>query len=304
MTLDTMVTKRIADLYPSMSKGHKKVAEYVLANRHRAAFLTLEQLAVNADVSRGTAERFTRELGFSGYPDFRRAMAELIQESLASGERLLSESDEPLSPHAALRSVLGEDIRNLERTLESVSDEQFARVVELIATSRRVGVVGMGVSSYLAGFFAYRLGVLRADVTAIQDNREHAYRQLYWMNKSDVLVAIALPRYSRLTIELSRYAREKGAKVISITDQLASPMYDVANETLLGSCNRELMVSSPTFVMSLVDAIVTAVALRDRSQLMASSTRGTKGTKEFLDVETWLRGETAIPNPDDDDVLP
>lgn len=264
------VTQMIAELYPTLSKGHKKVAEYVLENRHRVAFMTLEHLAREADVSRGTAERFARELGFSGYPDFRRQMADLVQESLMPVEKIRLGAKKRITPELALRSVLGEDIHNLEQALQSISGARFARVVDLVVDADRIAVLGLGSAGYLAGFLAYRLNAFRPDVTAIGGSDETVYRQLYWMTRSDLLVAISFPRYSRSTVEACRYAREKEVKVLAITDKLASPVFTLADEALIATSEREVLVCSPTVAIALIDAIVTAVAVRDQRRTLDS----------------------------------
>lgn len=288
------VTQTIAELYPTLSKGHKKVAAYVLENRHQVAFMTLERLASEADVSRGTAERFARELGFSGYPNFRQQMAALVQESLMPVEKIRLGTSKQITPELALRSVLGEDIHNLEQTLQAISGIQFARALDLVIGANRVLIMGIGASAYLAGLLAYRLCTFRPDVTTLDESEEHAYRQLYWMGEKDLLIAISFPRYSRLTVETCQYARKKGVKVMAITDKLASPVYALADEALIATSERELLVCSPTVAVALIDAIVTAVAARDQRQTLDSIS---EVTNQLIDTDAYYMGEKKGKGP-------
>lgn len=288
------VTQTIAELYPTLSKGHKKVAEYVLEHRHQVAFMTLEHLAREADVSRGTAERFARELGFSGYPNFRQRMAALVQESLMPVEKIRLGTTRQITPELALRSVLGEDIHNLEGTLQAISGVQFTRALDLVAGANRVSIAGLGASAYLAGLMAYRLNAFRPDVTTIDESEEHAYRQLYWMGEKDLLIAISFPRYSRLTVEICRYARDKGIRILAITDRLTSPVYPLADEALIATSERELLVCSPTVAVALIDAIVTAVATRDQRQTLDSIS---EVTNQLIDTDAYFMGESKGKGP-------
>lgn len=49
-----------------LSKGHKRIAEYILANYEKCAFLTAAKLGEVVGVSESTAVRFPAALGFQG----------------------------------------------------------------------------------------------------------------------------------------------------------------------------------------------------------------------------------------------
>ena len=58
----------IRNNYSSMSKGHRKIAEYILENYQKASFMTALSLGQTVGVSESTVVRFAMELGFEGYP--------------------------------------------------------------------------------------------------------------------------------------------------------------------------------------------------------------------------------------------
>ena len=51
-----------------MSKGHKKLAQYIAENYDKAAFMTASKLGEKVGVSESTVVRFATEMGFKGYP--------------------------------------------------------------------------------------------------------------------------------------------------------------------------------------------------------------------------------------------
>lgn len=59
--------------FPKLSKGQKLIAEYILKNYDKAAFMTAAKLGNNVGVSESTVVRFATELGFSGYPKLQKA---------------------------------------------------------------------------------------------------------------------------------------------------------------------------------------------------------------------------------------
>ena len=54
------------------------------------------------------------------------------------------------------------------------------------------------------------------------------FEQLFRISSDDVLIPISFPRYSQRTLKAAKYARNKGADVIAITDCAASPLASVA----------------------------------------------------------------------------
>ena len=70
------------------SKGQKRIAEYVLEHYDKAAFVTAARLGQTVGVSESTVVRFAMELGYDGYPQFQKALQELVKSSLTSVQRM------------------------------------------------------------------------------------------------------------------------------------------------------------------------------------------------------------------------
>ncbi len=71
-----------------MSKGQKKLSDYILCNYEKAAFLTALQLGKEVGVSESTVVRFASSLGFDGYPEFQKQLADMVQDKIHSIERI------------------------------------------------------------------------------------------------------------------------------------------------------------------------------------------------------------------------
>ena len=95
--------------FSKLSKGQKLIADYILNNYDKAAFMTAAKLGLAVGVSESTVVRFANELGFSGYPKLQKALQELIKNKLTTVQRL-ELSNDYLSNEYALRSVLKADI--------------------------------------------------------------------------------------------------------------------------------------------------------------------------------------------------
>ena len=79
---------------PTFSKGQKRIAEYILQNSDKAAFMTASKLGKRSGVSESTVVRFASELGYDGYPSMQRALQEMIRSRLTSTQRIQAADDQ------------------------------------------------------------------------------------------------------------------------------------------------------------------------------------------------------------------
>ena len=54
--------------YPTLSKGQKKLSDYILSHYDKAAYMTASKLGAEVGVSESTVVRYAIELGYGGYP--------------------------------------------------------------------------------------------------------------------------------------------------------------------------------------------------------------------------------------------
>ena len=72
--------QHIEEKYQGLSKGQKRLADYVVENYDKAVFLTAAKLGEVVGVSESTVVRFATQLGYKGYPGFQKALEELVRD--------------------------------------------------------------------------------------------------------------------------------------------------------------------------------------------------------------------------------
>ena len=70
------VVTQIRTHYDSLSKSHRRLADFILENLHEVAFLSINELSQRTGISPATITRFARRLDFQGYPDLQRGLYE------------------------------------------------------------------------------------------------------------------------------------------------------------------------------------------------------------------------------------
>lgn len=254
------VLTAIKALSPTFSKGQRRIAAYITENYEKAAFMTAGKLGQSAGVSESTVVRFASDIGYEGYPEMRRAMQELVKNRLTTVQRIEVAKGMITGPDVP-ESVLNSDISKIRHTLEELDRGAFENAAKTICRARTIYIVGVRSSAVLSGFMGFYLNQLFPDVRVISQSAfSEIYEQILHIGPEDVLVAISFPRYSRRTIMAMRYARDKGAKVVGITDSESSLVAQLADIRLYARSDMVSFLDSLVAPLSLINALVVAVA--------------------------------------------
>ena len=239
---------KIEGCHSSMSKGHKRITDYITENYDKAAFMTAAKLGDAVGVSESTVVRFASELGFSGYPQLQKTLQEVVKSRLTSVQRMEAAGGEDMLEHA-----FSSDIDTIKATRESISREAFNASVEAINRAKHIYVLGVRSAASLASFAAFYLNFVYDSVTLIEPaGTGEAFDQAFRINKDDVCIAISFPRYSKQTINMLR--------VISVTDSENSPIAQFATHLLLARSSMVSFVDSLVAPLSLINALIAAAA--------------------------------------------
>ena len=166
-----------------------------------------------------------------------------------------------------IKQVIKKDIDNIEKTLKEIDYHAFKEAVEITLEADNVYVLGLRSSSFLAGYLGFYLNFLLDNVKVISFGPNDIFEQLLKATKDDVIIGISYPRYSKRTLEALDYGKEKGCKIIGITDSLVSPAAQYADVTLIASSNMLSFVDSLVAPMSLINAFIVALGMEKKEDI-------------------------------------
>src|SRR5450631_2780043 len=234
--------QHVATRIPAMPAAMVRMGQAVLAHPFRAATLNIDEFAGEVSVSTATANRFARAMGFAGYPQFRAELARGFEAILAPVESLRNNLRQTATTQQAMAASLQETLANLERTVQALQHQPCEQAVKLIARADQVLTLGWGSSAYLAGLLQHELEPYcpRIGSLAQAGGPSHAARQLVKRGPRDLLIALAFPRYVEDTIVLTSLARERGMKILALTDEPTSPLVPLADVALYASVSRQI----------------------------------------------------------------
>lgn len=254
--------QRIEQKASSFSKGQKRLAEYITSNFDTAGYLTASKLGREAGVSESTVVRFAYQLDYDGYPELQRAIQVIVKTNSNSMQRM-SLSSKRYEEKGVLKSILSTDCERLRDTiLNGIDEEEFDKAVRFINEGKRLYILGARSAAYLAGLLGYYFKMLFDNVIIVDANStSETLEQIYNMKPGDVMMGITFPRYSKRTIRALEFAKDHGAKTIALTDNMQSPIIEFADCKLLAKSDVMTIVDSLVCPLSVVNALVTAVAL-------------------------------------------
>lgn len=249
---------QIKEQYPTFSKSHKKLADFILNNYEKAAFFTAAKLGEETGISVSTVVRFATQMGFEGYPEFQSALRENIKGKLTSTQRLEVADNQNIGADI-LDTVLNRDIDMIKETLRSISRTDFDGAAKAINSASRIYILGVRSSAPLADFMYFYFKMVYNNVKLINSNSSsEMFEEIFRIGPDDVCIAASFPRYSKQVYNILNYIHDKGAKIIALTDNESSPIASLSDYVLVAKSSMASFIDSIVAPMSVVNALMVA----------------------------------------------
>ena len=263
----TDISQRIKNAYATFSKGQKKIANAILNDYDKAAYMTAAKLGGLVGVSESTVVRFANELGFEGYSEFQRAVQELVRTKLTPNQRI-EVTKKRLGSGDVLENVLESDIGKIRYTIDRLDRDAFYKSVEAILSAKSIYVMGARSTESLALVLSYNLSLIFDNVKFIQPkSTAEMFEQMFSIGKDDVLIAFSFPRYSSKMVNGVKYANQNGANVVVFTDSELSPLAEYATSLLTAQSDMASFMDSLVAPLSIINAIIVEITRRCEKQI-------------------------------------
>lgn len=258
---------RINHKYSSMSKGQKLLATYITDNYDKAVFLTAARMGEIVGVSESTVVRFAMSLGYKGYPEFQKALEELVRNKLNSVQRM-EVTYGRISQSKILETVLQSDADKLKTTLDKIDHNAFELAVDTILSAKNIYIVGIRSCAPLASFLSFYLTLMFDNVRLLHTNSSsEIFEQMVRIDEDDVIIGISFPRYSMRTLKALEFANNRSAKVITITDSIHSPMNLYSSCNLIADSDMASIVDSLVAPLSVINALIVALCMKKQKEV-------------------------------------
>ncbi|MFC3705328.1 MurR/RpiR family transcriptional regulator [Devosia honganensis] len=239
---------------PNMTPALTRVADHVLAHSQAVLYQSITELAEEANSSEASVMRFCRELGFSGFQNFKLVLA---QELATQGR-----SDAPPTAADAVQSLIETAKIALDET-ERLLDRAILQIVaaDLLAATH-IEIFGVAASAITAQYLEYKLTRLGLRARAVADS--HLATMIAATSEPDVVHILVSSSGSTIdTVRVAELAHSRGVKTIALTNRSKSPLVAKSDHVLLASWPETPLTGGafPSKISQLliVDALVAAI---------------------------------------------
>ena len=259
------IKEKIKSKYNALPKNHRKIADYFINNFDKIPFLNVQDISENTGASVASVVRFAQRAGYKGFSELRDSISESLQKDIRNRDIFPL-----LEKHQVKDNILAEvanlDIKNINNTLNQIELRSFNKVTERILTASRVYTGGLGISYLLAEILAYQLTQVGIDASVLKHTHTLFHEQVLFMNKDDVIIMFSFPPYSVETIDVAKFATEKGIDVFAITNKPSSPITFYTKSNMIVESKNMLFTNSFAAISVLINAIATSCAVKDKSR--------------------------------------
>lgn len=276
------VLARIRGLEKSLTRSENAVARFILAHADEIVGLSVEALAERASVSTATVMRLCRALGYSGFKEFKIALA--YERGSVAGAVLEVELRPGDDPRQIMRKVVQSEIRALEETLELVDEAALEAATRALAGAGRIDIYGMGSSTPVVVDAYYRFLRIGLMVSTPPDSHMQSVSAAM-LEPEDVALIVSHTGRTQEVLTAARKAKAAGATVIALTSFLRSPLLQLADIGLVTAVqetsSRVEAMASRTAHLAVVDSLYVALTMERQERSKESLAR----TQEAIDAQ-------------------
>ncbi len=212
------VFQAIEQKLSSFSKGKQQIAAYILKNPNEAAFQTASQIGKTVKISESTVVRFAGDLGYKGFPEFQKALQQVVKAQLQTGEFVLSSYPEEEEGDPFCRSI-ETSRRELKHFMGDSNRAIIDSFVDVLEHCRELYLIASPLGELLLPYCKYTAEMVLDRVNLLfLRSKEALFQDLSRITQRDQVLALCIgeiPPALRFTAE---QAKLLGAEVLWITD--------------------------------------------------------------------------------------
>ena len=259
------VLEQLLDDFDQLPGQLQISARYIVDHPHEVGLQSMRTLAASADVHPNSFVRLARHLGFDGYDAMRERFRDFVRAGVGSSpDRVawLRELDRRGGSAAVFGSMAEACLDNMEKMFAQQSVGDLERAVDWMIDARRVYVLGLGLAYPLAYNFWY---VARMGFDHFILSPRHGSLpsdDIIRMDERDCLLAMTFQPYRRDTLAAVQQAKEKGARIVGVTDSEAATLCREADLGLVAPTHTPQFFQSNAAVAALLETLCALLVVR------------------------------------------
>ncbi|MEN0615621.1 MurR/RpiR family transcriptional regulator [Klebsiella indica] len=244
-SLETVIRKR----YSMLSPSEKKFVSVLLEQQNHLGYYSATELAIKAGVSKSTAARCFRQLGFSDFNEFRQSVLPLRENTNSPLAQMARTENRDLDATSRFEKHIYQEQENLNQLLLSGQQKSLETCVDIVGSASHVWIAGFRNGYTLACYAQALLSNIRSHVTLLNKGDGHFAENLASMKAQDVLILMDFPRRTKLLSHIVQIAKKNNVRIVAFSDQTLSPV--TSEYEVVISCQNESITSFNSYIAGL-----------------------------------------------------
>lgn len=232
MQLEELVYKN----YSSLNSTDLFIWKYISLNKKDSSTQTIDELALNCNVSRTTITRFVRKLGLKGYSEFKVLLSwEVKEKDILSDEAYYTACD------------------SIIHFIESQREKDYDKICKMIYESTHVYVYGSGDIQSSVAKQIKRMFLSCQE--KIYDFGGTTFDKSFYnmVGANDVVILISLSGSSEKIISIARNLKLRGCKIIAITELKDNELSNISDEVMyISAAKIDILELHPSYQMTML----------------------------------------------------
>jgi DNA-binding MurR/RpiR family transcriptional regulator len=268
-----------------LSPQLRKAARFVIDNPDEIALHSMRWIAARAGVHPNVMIRLARTIGFASYAPFRQEFRDWILErggtgwvGRAQGLRQHGQN----TPHTDIvGSYIEQEIENLQKSFGRGSVPRLKEAAALIREARQVYVLGLR-SLFSVGFYFHYVCRMFMRKTVLLTGVGGTFADdLRNVDRTDVMIAFSYQPYANDTVKAVKFARERGARIIVVTDSRTSPVVAKGGVNIIVSNTSKSLFPTMLPAFAVAQMLATLLVAESGNETLAEIARSQEQLNRF-----------------------
>ncbi|WP_418301982.1 MurR/RpiR family transcriptional regulator [Lysinibacillus fusiformis] len=263
--LGMSIHEDIKKRFVRLSKGQRKVAQFVMDNPNTVIANGAAEVGRLANVSESTVIRFCYAMDLSGYVELQEEIRGYVM-SQDVGTNLQTTYTGKKLTDSSFGKVMQQDSRNIQETIQLISDQQIQKSSKWMHEADNIYILGTRQAASVANWLSNTLKTLRSNIKQLRIDSDEIMNQINNMGERTILIVLSFDKQLKDIQTIVEIARMRKVKIIAITGTAFSPVREYANILFALGTNKHSSLDIVPVLFSFLHALLEEMISQDKGQ--------------------------------------
>lgn len=246
--------ERLRSQYAQLSPQEQRIADFVFDHFDDLISYNSADLARLSGASKATVSRLFKRLGYEKYKDMRDELRTLRQSGMP-----LTDNRDAVQGNTLLARHYKQEMANLTRWVNGIDAGHFGEVVQALANSKHIFIIGMRNAYPVALHLRQQLLQARTQVQVLPQPGQTLSEELVDLTPEDLVVVMAFRRRPRIIRPLLQQLQHNGIPTLALCEPQAQAVMTLTRWQLCAPLDSVSAFDSYAAANSLINLLANAV---------------------------------------------